>query len=253
MSHSITIIDETELPRLSFPKQSDGRESNQGNISWASFPAGNNLVMGVAFVEPGNHLTPHIHSQATDSEIYACLSGNLCVPKELNPNNQKPLSSLSYHFIKAGEAALVPPRSIHGLYNEASNTETARLLYMFAGEDFENIKYDYPNSADEDAPTIEILNRGEYTQAWPDKQTPLSVSHLSIPPDGTLILAAESYPKVLSVIEDGNGIISSADETEAILSTLHATIAPRTEIEIHNPSAYKSLELVRTDTFIPQP
>lgn len=246
MTQTLTIIDETKRPHETFL----AHESHKGDLSWISFPTGElNLVIGMAIVKPGQSLTPHIHGRSNDAEIYATLDGTLHIPRDLNPDNI-PIENLQHSFLEAGEVALIPPKTIHGMYCPSDSPEPVRVLWGFAEKDFTKIEYDYPDKAPEDHGEITFVKQGSFTQKWAEHKTPLCISKMQIPPGSEINTHTADYAQVFAVIADGSGTICTETETADLTPTQHIIVHPGQDATIKNNSN-APLDIVQIDAFAP--
>ena len=107
----------------------------RGRVVWRTMLSGDRtptsgMTLGVAEIEPGrsDERHPHRHSHA---EVYYILNGEGVV-----------LIDGVEHAVRPGTAVFIPGNAWH----TASNTsaETMRLLYVFAADSFEDVRYEFP-------------------------------------------------------------------------------------------------------------
>lgn len=93
------------------------------------------LTLGVTEIGPGqpDPFLPHRHAQA---EIYYVLAGEGIVHIDG-----------ADHPLRPGTSVFIPGDTWHGARN--TSTETLRLLYVFAADSFADVRYVFPEGAEQ--------------------------------------------------------------------------------------------------------
>lgn len=109
-------------------------DATRGNVQWRTLLSADrtptdSLTLGVAELAPGERdaLSCHRHAQA---EVYYVLSGEGVVTID---DRQ--------HSISPGSAVFIPGNAKHSVRN--TSDETLRILYAFAVDSFERVKYEF--------------------------------------------------------------------------------------------------------------
>lgn len=115
------------------------RDPRRLSVQWRTLVSGDrtptdSLTVGVAELSPGSSadLRVHLHRHA-QPEVYYVLSGQGVVT-----------ISGTAHPVRRGSAVFIPGQAEHCAQN--TGTEPLRLLYVFAADSFEQIRYEFSGS-----------------------------------------------------------------------------------------------------------
>lgn len=129
-----TIINSSDIQNLAEGAFSDSRCGN--GITWKTLISSsktptNSMMAGIATCAAGEtHLTSHRHSHA---EVYHIIDGE----GVMNIEGQE-------YSVTSGSVIFIPSNASHGVRNTSAD-RALRWLYVFAADDFSEIKYRFPH------------------------------------------------------------------------------------------------------------
>jgi len=106
-----------------------------GRVQWRTLLSSDRtpteaMTVGVVEIAPGRPELSHPHRHA-QAEVYFILSGSGVVTIDGIP-----------HPVRPGTALFIPGNSEHAARN--TGTEVLRLLYVFAADSFQEVRYEFP-------------------------------------------------------------------------------------------------------------